>query len=66
MYSKYSTYRFFTMILFFSAITGIVLYKRRTVLTSIKGSILEEEVKRMLQRNDHVIQILKSKNKKDL
>lgn len=51
MYSKYGAYRIFTMVLFFSALTGIILYKKKSVLKSVKGSILEEEVKRMLGKN---------------
>jgi hypothetical protein len=66
MYSKYGSYRLFTMILFFSAITGLIMYKRKSVLKSIKGSILEEEIKRMINRNDQIQSILREKNKKEL
>ncbi len=66
MYSKYGSYRLMTMVLFFSGITGLILYKRKSVLKSVKGSILEEEVKRMLNRNERVLSILKEKNKKEL
>jgi hypothetical protein len=40
MYSKYGSYRLMTMVLFVSGITGLVLYKRKSVLKSVKGSIL--------------------------
>lgn len=55
-----------SMVLFLAAFTGVILYKRKSALNSVKGSILEEEVKRMLNRNDHVLTILKAKNKKEL
>ena len=54
------------MILFFSAITGLIMYKRKSVLKSIKGSILEEEIKRMINRTDQIQSILREKNKKEL
>jgi hypothetical protein len=66
MYSRYGAYRIFTMVIFFSALTGVILYKRKSVLKSVKGSILEEEVKRMLGRNDRIAALLKEKNKKEL
>ena len=66
MYSKYGSYRLFTMVLFFAGITGVILYKRKSVLKSIKGSILEEEIKRMINRNDRIQAILREKNKKEV
>ena len=41
MYTKYSSYRFFSMVFFTAGILGIYLYKKTTALSSIKGSILE-------------------------
>lgn len=66
MYTRYNAYRMFTMVFFFAALTGFILYKRKTVLKSIKGSILEEEVKQLLHRNGNVLRMLKEKNKKEL
>lgn len=54
------------MVIFLGALSGLVMYKQKNVLKSVKGSILEDEVKRLLGKNEAVIQILKNKNKKEL
>ena len=66
MYSKYGSYRMMSMVLFFAAITGVILYKRKSVLKSVKGSILEEEIKRMLNRDDRILSLLREKKRKEL
>ena len=59
MYSKYGSYRMLSFILFFAAIGGLVVYKKKTVIKSIKGSILEDEIKNMVRKNENVMKILK-------
>ena len=66
MYSKYSSYRFFSILFFSAGILGIYLYKKTTSLSSIKGSILEEEVKNLLNKNSHIVNLLGSRGKREL
>ncbi len=40
MYSKYSSIRMFSALLFMGIIAGVVMYKQKNTLRSIKGSIL--------------------------
>jgi len=65
MYSKYGSYRMFSLVLFMSAVGGFVIYKKKTIMKSIKGSILEDEVKRLVGKNETIINILKEKHKRE-
>jgi hypothetical protein len=65
MYSKYGSYRILSLLLFFSALGALVLYKKKTLMKSIKGSILEDEVKRMVSRNENVVNLLRNKQKRE-
>jgi len=64
MYSKYGNYRMISIILFGGLVASAVLYKRNNVIRSIKGSILETNIKTMLNSNKHIDQLLKARNKK--
>lgn len=52
--------------IFMGLIVAMVIYKKKTTLRSITGSILQEEVKRMAVRNPKVREILDAKKKSDL
>lgn len=66
MYSKYSSIRMFSIVIFMGVIAGVVMYKQKNVLQTIKGSILEQEVKSLLSRDGRVNDILRQKHKKEL
>ncbi len=66
MYSKYSSIRMLSIMIFMGLIVAMVIYKKKTTLRSITGSILQEEVKRMAVRNPKVREILDAKKKNDL
>jgi hypothetical protein len=40
MYTKYSSYRIVAVVLFVSAIWGLIMYRQKNVLKTVKGSIL--------------------------
>ena len=61
MYSKYSSIRMLSIMIFMGLIAGAVIYKRKTTLQSVTGSILEEEVKRLAQKNLQVSELLNRK-----
>jgi hypothetical protein len=63
MYSKYGSYRIMSIVLFVSGIWGLIMYRQRNVLKTVKGSILEHEVKTKVGRNNLVVQVLRNKNK---
>ena len=63
MYSSYGSYRLFAFLFFFATIVGLVLYKRRTALRSIKGSVLEAQIKNLLAQNPRMNDILRQRNK---
>ena len=64
MYSKYSSIRMFSAVIFVGLIAGVVMYKQKNMLRNIKGSILEMEVKSLLTNNKQMQTIMKQKNKK--
>jgi hypothetical protein len=66
MYSKYGSIRIFSALLFMGLIAGVVMYKQKHMLKSIKGSILESEVKHIVSRNPKINSLLKSRGKGDL
>ena len=52
-----------SIVLFVSGIWGLIMYRQRNVLKTVKGSILEHEVKTKVGRNNLVVQVLRNKNK---
>ena len=40
MYTKYGSYRIISMVLFAAGFWGLIMYKKKNVLRSFKGSIL--------------------------
>jgi len=40
MYSKYGSYRIMSIVLFVSGIWGLIMYRQKNVLKTVKGSIL--------------------------
>ena len=61
MYSKYGSVRMFSMVLFVGIIAGVVMYKQKNMLKSMKGSLLEEEVKMKVANNKKMSALLSSK-----
>lgn len=55
MYSKYGSYRLMSVVLFVAGLWGVIMYKQKNVLKSVKGSILEHEVKTQVGRNNLVM-----------
>lgn len=66
MYSKYSSIRMFSALLFMGIIAGVVMYKQKNTLRSIKGSILQSEVKRFIGSHPKIGQLLREKKKGEL
>lgn len=66
MYTKYGSYRIMSVVLFVSGIWGLIMYRQKNVLKTVKGSILEHEVKTKVSRNSYVMQVLRNKNKSTL
>ena len=63
MYSRYGSYRLFTFLFFFASIAGLVVYKKRTALRSIKGSVLEAQIKSLLGQNPKLNDLLRQRKK---
>ena len=64
MYSSYTSYRMVTFLFFFAILSGFVIYKRKTAMRSIKGSVLEAQVKKLLNTNPHLTALLNERKKK--
>ena len=66
MYQKYAMLRYASIGIVLAAVAGIVTYKRKNVFKTIKGSILEEEIKLLVKNNEKVKNVLQEKNKKNI
>lgn len=64
MYSKYGSIRMFSIVIFMGLIAGVVMYKQKAALKTIKGSILEEEVKRLVRGNHKMKELMQIKKKR--
>lgn len=59
MYTKYNTFRFITTVIIFSFFSAIVVYQSKNKISSIKGSRLEFEFKKLVMSNPKIQAFLK-------
>jgi len=62
MYSKYNKYRFLSFVIMVAGVFWAYQFKKSRILKSIKGSILEVELKEFICKNPKIHHILNVRN----